>query len=243
MKEDKAYKLLAKQEEISNSKAKELIDSGLVFVGDKKLILARGLISPFAKFRVMKQDEIKVIFQDENLIAVIKPNSMTSENVIKEFKDAVLLHRLDKDTSGVLLLCKNEEFRAKAIAEFKANRVYKEYVAIVEGRIVEEVTIDSPIETQKGKVAKSVVSKNGKEAKTVVNPIAMIGKKTKLKVVITTGRTHQIRVHLSSIGYPILGDELYGSHMRAKRLMLHSKKIELLGYSFEAKEPKEFEEF
>jgi 23S rRNA pseudouridine1911/1915/1917 synthase len=243
LKEDKAYKLLAIQEGISNSKAKELIDAGLVFVGDKKLVVARGLISVMSRFKVVEQERIKILFEDENLIAVVKPHSVTSEIVAKKFKDANLLHRLDKETSGVLILCKDEEFREKAIEEFRQHRVYKEYVAVIEGRLVEEIVIDSPIETKKGKVAKSIISKDGKEAKTTASPVAMIGKKTKVKVIITTGRTHQIRVHLSSVGYPILGDLLYGSQMRSKRVMLHSKKIELLGYKFEAKEPREFEQF
>jgi len=243
MKQDKAYKVLAKQEGISNSKAKDLIDDGLVFVGDKKLRIARGMINVNSTFKIVKRAEIKKIFEDENIIAVNKPNSVTSESVIQKFKDASLLHRLDKDTSGVMVLTKNEEFRLKAIGEFKQKRVYKEYVAVVEGRIVEEVKIDQPIETKKGSVARSFISLKGKDALTTVSPVAMIGKKTKLKVIIDTGRTHQIRVHLSSIGYPILGDDTYGSGMRAKRLMLHSKKISFLDYSFEVKEPKEFENF
>lgn len=243
MAEDKAYKLLAKQERISNSKAKELIDRGLVFIGDKKVKIARGLVNVTTHFKLTKVEKVKKIFEDENVIVVDKPHGTLSEEIEADM-GAKLLHRLDKETSGVLVLVKSDEFRERAIKEFKEKRVYKEYIAIVEGVVVEPTTIDKPILTIKGKGgAKSSISKDGKEAITEIEPLEIIGKKTKLKVVIETGRTHQIRIHLKSIGYPILGDELYGSQMRAKRLMLHSKVIKFLDYSFEAKEPKEFLNF
>lgn len=246
MAEDKAYKLVAKQEFISNSKAKDLIDRGLVFIGDKKVKIARGLVNVNSNFKVIKQSKIKTIFEDENLIVVDKPFGMLSEEIEKSFKDkeAKLLHRLDKETSGVLILVKNDEFRERAINEFKEKRVYKEYVGIVEGVVVEPMSIDKPILTVKGKNgAKSVISKDGKEALSEIEPIGIIGKRSKLKIIIHTGRTHQIRIHLKSIGHPILGDELYGAQMRSKRVMLHSKKIKLFDYEFESKEPKEFIDF
>ncbi len=243
MTQDKAYKLLAKQEGVSNSKAKELIDKGLVFIGDKKVKIARADVSVTTNFKLLKEEKAKKIFEDENLIAVNKPFGSLSEDIEKELK-ATLLHRLDKETSGVLVLVKNEEFREKAIKEFKEKRVYKEYIAIIEGIVSEPITIDKPILTIKGKGgAKSVISKDGKEALTMIEPLEIIGKKTKLKVVIETGRTHQIRIHLKSIGYPILGDEAYGSKMRSKRLMLHSKVMKFLGYEFIASEPKDFLNF
>ncbi len=248
MAEDKAYKLLAKQEFISNSKAKDLIDRGLVFIGDKKVKIARGVVNDNSRFKVIKQSNIKTIFEDENLIAVDKPFGILSEEIEKTFKEknreTRLLHRLDKETSGILILVKNDEFREKAINEFKEKRVYKEYIAVVEGVVVEPISIDKPILTVKGKGgAKSVISKDGKEALTEIEPVGIIGKRSKLKIIIQTGRTHQIRIHLKSIGYPILGDELYGAQMRSKRVMLHSKKIKLFDYEFESKEPKEFIDF
>ena len=81
--------------------------------------------------------------------------------------------------------------------------------------------------------------KKGKPATTVVRPIEIQGKKSKVEIEIKTGRTHQIRVHLAYIGHPIVGDERYGSVTRSKRILLHAKYISLLGYSFEAKEPKD----
>ncbi|BCD68606.1 RluA family pseudouridine synthase [Nitratiruptor sp. YY09-18] len=237
---DKAYKVLAKQLDISNKKAKELIDRGLVYVGDRKVQIARGEIDVKTKFRVKKVEKPQVIYEDEKVLAINKPAHITSEE-IKQDSGYELLHRLDKETSGVLLLAKDKEFRKKAIEEFRNQRVYKEYVAWVEGIIAEPFEIDLPILTiKKNGKAKSRISRSkGQPALTIVEPLEIHGKKTKIKAIIKTGRTHQIRVHLARSGHPILGDVFYGGKPWS-RIMLHAKKIELLDYSFEAPEPQDF---
>ena len=236
---EKAYKLLAIQEGISNRSAKDLIDRGVVYSGGKKVVMARALMSPKTKFRVEKIDKIEIIFQDKNIVAVNKPPFLKSEEIAKKLGFR-LLHRLDKETSGVLLLVKDEEFLQKAILEFKEQRVLKEYLAWCEGRIVENIEINEPILTvKKANYAYSKISKKGKDAYSLVEPLIIEGKNSKVKVTIKSGRTHQIRVHLKSIAHPIIGDTFYGGK-EAKRVMLHSNKIELLGYSFEAKEPDNF---
>ena len=234
---EKAYKLLAIQEGVSNSKAKEWIDKGIVYIENKKVTLARAELNPLTKFHLLEVEDIKVIFENDNLIAVNKPPFYNSEDLLKKFKGTTLLHRLDRETSGVIILTKNEDFRTKAIGEFIKNNVYKEYVAVVNGRVMEEFVINDPIMTIKGGSAKSVISHKGKPATTRVYPLEIHGKKSKIKVVIDTGRTHQIRVHLSSKDFPVVGDTLYGIKSSAKRVMLHSKKIKLFNYEFEAPEP------
>ena len=239
MVKEKAYKLLALQENISNRSAKDMIDRGLVFCKGRKVMVARAELDADSRFRVEKLSKIKVIFEDNKILAVDKPASLTSDEVEKKF-DAKLLHRLDKGTSGVVLLVKDEEFQKIAIEEFRKKRVYKEYIAIVNGKIAEPIDIEDPIITiKKGNSFFSKISKNGKEAITHIEPLMIEGRKSKVKVVIETGRTHQIRAHLKSLGFPIVGDELYGGNV-FKRLMLHAHKISLLGYSFESPEPKEF---
>ena len=237
---DKAYKVLAAQLGISNKKAKELIDRGLVYVGDRKVEIARGEIDTKTKFRVKQVERPEVLHEDEYLLAVNKPAHITSEEIAKD-SGYQLLHRLDKETSGVLLLVKDEEFRKKAIEEFRAERVYKEYRAWVEGIVAEPFEIDYPILTIKrgGKAFSRLSRSKGKPAKTMVEPLEVHGKKTKIKAIITTGRTHQIRVHLARAGHPILGDSLYGGKPWS-RLMLHAKRIKLLDYDIEAPEPKDF---
>jgi 23S rRNA pseudouridine1911/1915/1917 synthase len=244
---EKAYKLLATQEEISNKKAKELIDRGLVYITDKKVKIARAEVANDTRFRVEKIDSVKIIYQDENIVAINKPALLDSydlQDAIEE-DETVLIHRLDRDTSGVLILARNKEFLADAIKAFRERKVKKRYVAWVEGVFYEETTIDAPIATHKqgGKAFSEINETRGKPAITVVRPIEIQGKKSKVEIEIMTGRTHQIRVHLSSIGHPLVGDERYGSVTRSKRILLHAKALSLLGYAFEAKEPKDIQRY
>ncbi len=240
---EKAYKILSVQENISHKKAKALIDLGLVSVGGKKLMVARKELPKNTHFSVQKVEKPSVIFEDENILALFKPPFIESYDLVSFFKGWVLLHRLDKETSGVILLVKeNSEFHLKAKKAFKDMAVKKEYLALAQGIIEEEQEINAPILTFKTTKAFSKISKKGQEAVTIITPLKIINKKTLLKVGIKTGRTHQIRVHLKHINHPIIGDTLYNNEPgSAKRLMLHAHKIALLGYEFEAIPPKEFE--
>lgn len=244
---EKAYKLLASAKNISHKQAKSLIDRGLVSANGQKVSLARTLLSLKSTFSVKEIQKPSILLHDENILAIDKPAFIESYELLSwalthtNIKDLALLHRLDKDTSGVLLCIKEgSEFAKKAKLEFKYRRVYKEYRALVSGIIAEFCTINKPISTQKGKFAKSKIHKNGLDALSHIEPLGIIGKKTLLKVVIETGRTHQIRVHLSSIAHPIVGDKLYGG-IDAPRLMLHAHKINLLGYEITSNLPKELE--
>lgn len=240
---EKAYKLLAIQEGISNSQAKSMIDRGLVYVGNKKVMIARGEIDAKTIFRVTKIEKVKPIFENDDLIVVDKPPYINSDEIERQFKGAQLLHRLDRETSGVLMLVKNEEFREKAIKEFKQDKVYKEYIAWVEGIMSEPIEVDKPIVTQKkNNKAYSNVSSKGKPARSEFFPDIVSANKTKIKCIIHHGRTHQIRTHLRYVEHPIIGDEQYGGR-RAKRVMLHAHKVKLLGMEFVAQEPKIFKDF
>lgn len=242
---EKAYKLLAFQKEISNKKAKELIDKGLVYVGDQKVKIARAEIADDTKFRVEKLEDIKVIFEDDYILAINKPAFMDSYDIQDTIFGATLLHRLDRETSGILLFGKDEAWTAKAIEAFRQRQVEKEYVAWVEGMVYEETDIDIPISTHKhnGKAFSKVDEQKGKPAHTKIKPLEIQGKKSKIDIQIGTGRTHQIRVHLSHINHPVVGDEFYGSKTKAKRILLHAKRIALLGYNLEAPEPADIQKY
>lgn len=236
---EQAFKVLAIQEGISNTKAKTLIDRGLVFVGDKQVKIARAQILTETNFRIEYPSDVEIIYEDENIIAVNKPAQIDSYDIQDAIEGAELLHRLDRDTSGVLLLGRNREFIEKAIKAFQNRQVKKEYLAWVEGVVYDTIEIDDPILTiKKGKAFSKIDPVRGKKAYTKVIPDEVQGKKSKVRIEITTGRTHQIRVHLASVGHPIVGDEQYGSRTQAKHMLLHCAKMSLFDHVFEAPEPK-----
>lgn len=250
----KAYKLLSESLNISHSKAKSLIDRGLVSADGKKLMLARIPLPKGVKFSIRQIQEMRIIHKDEDIMCVDKPAFMDSYEVERECQDKQgkewkLLHRLDKETSGCLLLVKeNSDFAKKALDEFVKNRVYKLYNALVSGIINDEQEISLPLLIHKGKSAKTIAisqsaaqkSKNAKSATTHIAPRFIQGKKTLLDVRILTGRTHQIRAHLQAIGHPLIGDTLYGG-LNASRLMLHASEIRIFEYVFTSKLPSEFD--
>ena len=212
------------------------------FVKWQKMSIARGEISEKSIFVIERVNKPEILFEDANLLAVEKPAFVESYNLCEFFKDWSLLHRLDRETSGVILLVKEgSEFHKKAKEEFKKQNVYKEYLAIVNGIVSEEIEVNRPILTIKKGFAKSKISKEGLPALTFITPLQVSGKKTLIQAVIKTGRTHQIRVHCQSINHPIFGDTLYGGS-NAKRLMLHAHTIKLFNYEIKSKMPKLFKD-
>ncbi len=141
-----------------------------------------------------------------------------------------IVHRLDKDTSGVLIVAKNDKAHLNLSKQIKDRKVKKTYLALVRGIIKEnEATINMPIGRSLTDRKKMAVVKNGKEAITHFKVLERFENNTYLKINLETGRTHQIRVHLSKIGYPIVGDEVYSNgknEFGVKGQMLHSWKIE-----------------
>ena len=239
MKSEKAYVLLAKQEGISNKKAKDLIDRGMVYARDQKVKIARGLLPVNTRFKIEQVKKPEIIFEDENLLVIDKPPYVTSEEIGKMF-ETPLLHRLDKETSGILLLVKSDDFRKRAIKEFKNRKVYKEYLVWVSGILAEPMKIDFPIKVIKGRYgAIAKVSADGEEAITEIEPVLAFRTKSKVKAVIHTGKTHQIRAHLRAVDHPIIGDEKYGG-VPYKRVMLHHHKFKIFDYEFVSPEPRDF---
>ena len=120
-----------------------------------------------------------------------------------------IVHRLDKDTSGVLLIAKNEQFRNYFIDQMQQRKVIKEYTAIVVGSTLGSFSIEEPIGRDKFNRTKMSIRPDGKEALTFIKSSKRIGNYSILDIAIETGRTHQIRVHLSSKKLPIIGDHTY----------------------------------
>ena len=163
-----------------------------------------------------------------------------------------IVHRIDKDTSGLLIVAKNDEAHIDVSNQIKEHLVKKTYVALVRGVIREnEATINIPIARSINDRVKMAVSKRGKDAVTHFKVLKRYNGFTYIEVNIETGRTHQIRVHMSHIGYPIVGDGVYSNGKNpfgVEGQMLHSAKLEFVHprtkqkMNLEAKLPNYFEE-
>ena len=192
---------------------------------------------PEAKEIDLKAQDIplNVIYEDNDIIVINKPKGMvvhpangnpdgTLVNaVMNKCKDSLsgiggeirpgIVHRLDKDTSGAIIVAKNDKAHIALSEQLKNHEVKKTYLALVRGIITEnEATINMPIARSKKDRKKMDVDKDGKEAITHFKVLGRYKNKyTLLQINLETGRTHQIRVHLSHIGYPIIGDEVYSN--------------------------------
>ncbi len=143
-----------------------------------------------------------------------------------------IVHRIDKDTSGLLIVAKNDKAHINISEQIKNHKVKKTYIALVRGVVKEnKATIDMPIARSTKDRTKMAVSKTGKNAITHIKVLERFKDYTLLEVNIETGRTHQIRVHLSQIGYPIVGDYVYSNGknpFNVEGQMLHSMRLQFV---------------
>ncbi|MQY67732.1 MAG: RluA family pseudouridine synthase, partial [Dehalococcoidia bacterium] len=138
-----------------------------------------------------------------------------------------VVHRLDKDTSGVMLVAKNSAAQADLAKQFKSHSVTKAYLALVRGRLEpENGIIEADIGRDPHNRKRMAVVAAGREARTEYRVIRYIGGYTLLEVMPETGRTHQIRVHLAAIGFPVVGDKVYGvKSPHLSRQFLHASRL------------------
>jgi len=189
-------------------------------------------------------NNIKIIYEDEHLIAVNKPSGLLTianekekektlynivRNYMKEknkFNKIFIVHRLDKDTSGVVLFAKNEKI--KNLLQNNWNNITKRiYYAVVEGNTKEKETLKSYLKENKN--LETYSSNTGDLAITKYEKIKSNNEYSLLKIEIKTGRKNQIRVQLSDIGNPIVGDNKYGrKNQKIKRMLLHAETLEIL---------------
>ncbi len=197
---------------------------------------------------------LDVVYEDNDILVVNKqkglvvhpgngnPDGTLVNAIMARCKDSLsgiggeirpgIVHRIDKDTSGLLIVAKNDKAHINISEQIKNHKVKKTYIALVRGVLKEnEATIDMPIARSNKDRTKMAVSKTGKNAITHIKVIERFKNYTLLEVNIETGRTHQIRVHLSQIGYPIVGDYVYSNGKNpfgVQGQMLHSMKLEFV---------------
>jgi 23S rRNA pseudouridine1911/1915/1917 synthase len=179
---------------------------------------------------------IEILYEDAHLIFVNKPPTIVvqrgydaDEPILYDLVAAhttplFLMQRLDRGTSGVMFFSKSTDINAKLTRQFEKKRITKRYLALCEGELGETQTIDAPL-ARIGAI-KFGVRDAGKRAVTHIRPLANSPSGSFVSLVLETGRTHQIRVHLAAIGHPLTGDWLYGDR-NAPRPMLHAASLEM----------------
>ena len=219
---------------------------------------------------------VPIIFENENILVINKPSKLvvhpfdnsTEETLLDFLKQHIptsfmiknekklldgrtivlggIVHKLDRDTSGVMVIAKNEETFLELQKQFREHTTKKTYSAIVEGVIEKETfTIDGPLGRNKKDYKQSVNPTNPRgelrDAVTEVKVLAKNDRTTLVELSPLTGRTHQLRAHMSHIGHPILGDKAYGSTVASSRIMLHAQTLSFTlqgeDYTFETESP------
>ena len=259
--------LLNKFNKLSRNSVKNLLTNKQVVVNGKVVTKHDYLLRKGDKisFNGKKDDKgLKIIYEDDLFIGIDKPyNLLTVATDNEKDKTAYVLvskylkqknpkskvyvlHRLDKDTSGVLVFCKDERVKNELQDNWNNCVLKRNYVAIVEGQLnKKEGTIKSYLKESKTKMVYSTSEKEGKLAITEYKVLKQNEQYSLVKINILTGRKNQIRVHFKELGHPIVGDKKYGSVINPiNRLCLHANELSFVynkTYNFETKIPSKFE--
>lgn len=237
-----------------------------VYVNNQNITQFDYLLKVEDTVEIKKEEssDLKILYEDQEFVVINKPSGLlsmsdgkekektayhlVSEYVKKENKKnkIFIVHRLDRDTSGVLMFCKNEKIRNQLQEQW--NKIVKKrgYIALVEGKLKQKQgTIKNYL--SESKTQQVYISRQGKLAITHYRQVKTNGKYSLLEVFLDTGRKNQIRVHLSSLGHPIAGDKKYGATSNPiKRMGLHAHifsfqhPINHKTYQFEAPMPEQF---
>jgi len=209
---------------------------------------------------VAEKIPLNIVYEDEDIIVVNKQFGLVThpgagnwsgtlanallyyDTALSTLDRAGIVHRLDKNTSGLMVVARNEKSQKYLVEQLQNHSVDREYSAIVYGHMIAGGTVDEPIGRDPKDRVKQAVLMSGKEATTHYRAIDRFKSHTHVKAILETGRTHQIRVHLSHVGHSLIGDPMYGGRVRFpkkaseelkkallnfKRQALHSKKLTL----------------
>jgi 23S rRNA pseudouridine1911/1915/1917 synthase len=195
---------------------------------------------------------INVIFEDEDIIVLNKQFGLVThpgsgnwsgtlanallhyDSSLEALDRAGIVHRLDKNTSGLMVVAKNQKSQKSLVEQLQNHSVSREYSAIVYGHMISGGTINEPLGRDPNDRVKQTVLRNGRDAITHYRVIDRFKSHTHVKAILETGRTHQIRVHLSHIGYSLVGDSIYGGRLRYPKRASESLKNELLNFKRQA---------
>lgn len=276
--EERVDSFLAKELNISRSKVQKLIKQGLVTVNEKVVssnyIVKCGdfiSVNDDLDYEISVEAEdidIDVVYEDSDLLVINKASGMVVHPAPGHYSHTLvnallyrfqisggeknrpgIVHRLDKDTSGLMMVAKGEKTHEKLSRMIANKEVERHYLAIVDGVIKHDTgTIDAPIGRDANNRQKMAVTDvHGKEAVTHFRVLETFSNHTLVECILETGRTHQIRVHMAYIGHPVSNDPLYGRGKSTEfGQMLHSKSIKFKHPTtgkelfFEVDPPKEF---
>ncbi|MEW6367386.1 MAG: RluA family pseudouridine synthase [Acidobacteriota bacterium] len=242
----------------SYSRAKREVEIGHVLVNDRIVTDPGFFVTPDDKLshrpelrRLRRTDaapRVELVHLDESVVVVNKPSGLLVHPGPEGEKDTLLwrvateierrtgerhgvfvVHRLDRDTSGLLLFARTHAAAERLVRMFRGHDVSRRYLALVRGDFEKATTVDRDIGRPRAGARRAVVRRHGKEARTNLRPVERYGKATLVEATLYTGRTHQVRVHLSYLGHPVLGDTLYGDPrldpVEVPRLALHAAHI------------------
>jgi len=250
-------------DDLTRSQAAQLVRSRLVLVNGSTVARPAGRVSSGDAIVLNvpagtgppepESLSLQVIYEDRDILVVNKPAGMvvhpapghpasTLVNAVLSLHPELscgeddrpgIVHRLDKETSGLLVVALHEDVRQWLVSQFKTREVHKEYVALVAGEPPSSGVIDGPIGRHPSKRQRMAVVPGGRPALTEYEVLEHLGHASLIAARPLTGRTHQIRVHMDSIGHPLVGDAVYGgrAHRRLmpgvlQRHFLHARKLE-----------------
>lgn len=238
-----AFLWLMRERGYTQAQAQKILDKHRLMQNNRPISKAEKIcgdveLSEFVPSSIPHLPHIEPLFYNDDFCLYDKPHNLLTHpkgrfyhyslnDILKSRfgTHANALHRLDKQTSG-LVLCSINPKSKKILESLMQNRaISKGYCAIVEGRVKREILIDKPIMTQKQKgdlSIKSIISQKGKESYTLIRPLAYYKDSTLIYALALTGRTHQIRLHCAYIGHRILGDPLYGVSEKKSRFYLET---------------------
>lgn len=253
--------LADKEPGYSRTQVKEHILNGFVKVNAKivrpnhKLKAGDELCWNFPEsgpFRVEADDiPLDLLYEDQDILILDKPvglvvhpgagcRNKTLVNALLHYTSQLsrlseerpgIVHRLDKDTSGVMVVARNNQAHLKLARQFKKHSIFRRYIALVEGSVgFDEGIVDVPIRRHFADRRKMMAgfSEDAREAQTFYRVLKRFPSYTALELFPQTGRTHQLRVHMNYLGHPILGDPVYGKKIHFSRLALHAKDLGFL---------------